>query len=596
MANDFSKFFARDNTEFTTEFWNRFLKEADNRIKPVESRLISYDETLTLLKGLTLELLQNAISSSLAVVEEQTKLVALMNFFVDGQTRTMGQGSVTFTLDPEEAAQITDAGYVTVVPNGSPSFRMTGPITDLDAETGEITINVVAVDGAGTFEEWFIGVGFIAAGQEGVNFRGAYDAEATYYKHDAVYFAGTRSSYIATADEPAAAPPSAGWALLAEGGTDGEDGTDGSDGIFSEIADQAEAEAGEDNTKGMTPLRTKEAITALVPKTGFVNLGEVSGAVALDMSAGLVFRFTPTGDVTISVTNVPAGSSRIQVLVDDAGAHSITWPVSFTWDAGSEPTLPASGRTTVDVFTADGGTAWTAFYPVSGLDINGLTDGWTAADDEDEMVFYDVSEGANKKGNIAGVIGRAIYASGNLSYPGGSDSVVVIDGSGTVARKMSIQEFFRQTIGSFKNKTDFIPTGPFASYDVNFIQNIAYPRTITLTIHDVTVASSGQLRLAFSDDNGSTFCTAVPVGPTITSGQTGQYFVIITQSEEDSGRGYALVQVWSLEGGMTDLNSYVVTNYDQFIVNTDFTGVDEMRVSHSGGNINVLKIRQHTWA
>lgn len=43
----------------------------------------------------------------------------------------------------------------------------------------------------------------------------------------------------------------------------GDAGADGSDGIFSAIASQAEAEAGADNTKGMSPLRTAQAIDAI---------------------------------------------------------------------------------------------------------------------------------------------------------------------------------------------------------------------------------------------------------------------------------------------------------------------------------------------
>ena len=47
-------------------------------------------------------------------------------------------------------------------------------------------------------------------------------------------------------------------------GTQGPAGADGSDGIFLAIASQSEAETGTENTKGMTPLRTKEAINAQV--------------------------------------------------------------------------------------------------------------------------------------------------------------------------------------------------------------------------------------------------------------------------------------------------------------------------------------------
>lgn len=48
-------------------------------------------------------------------------------------------------------------------------------------------------------------------------------------------------------------------------GNDGQDGQDGMDGVFAEIANQAEAEAGANNDKGMTPLRTSQAIAAQLP-------------------------------------------------------------------------------------------------------------------------------------------------------------------------------------------------------------------------------------------------------------------------------------------------------------------------------------------
>jgi len=54
-------------------------------------------------------------------------------------------------------------------------------------------------------------------------------------------------------------------------GIPGSDGADGSDGIFSEIASQAEAEAGVDNTKGMSPLRVKQAIDAQVPNLSAIT-------------------------------------------------------------------------------------------------------------------------------------------------------------------------------------------------------------------------------------------------------------------------------------------------------------------------------------
>lgn len=50
-------------------------------------------------------------------------------------------------------------------------------------------------------------------------------------------------------------------------GANGANGTNGIDGVFAAIASTAEAEAGVDNVKGMTPLRTKEAIEFQVDGT-----------------------------------------------------------------------------------------------------------------------------------------------------------------------------------------------------------------------------------------------------------------------------------------------------------------------------------------
>ena len=54
-------------------------------------------------------------------------------------------------------------------------------------------------------------------------------------------------------------------------GIQGNPGNDGVDGIFSQIASQAEAENGTNNDKGMTPLRTKQAIDSQVPALAVIT-------------------------------------------------------------------------------------------------------------------------------------------------------------------------------------------------------------------------------------------------------------------------------------------------------------------------------------
>lgn len=56
-------------------------------------------------------------------------------------------------------------------------------------------------------------------------------------------------------------------------GAPGANGGNGADGIFTEIASQGEAQTGTDNTKGMTPLRTKQAVESYLSSlTAFAAL------------------------------------------------------------------------------------------------------------------------------------------------------------------------------------------------------------------------------------------------------------------------------------------------------------------------------------
>ena len=67
-------------------------------------------------------------------------------------------------------------------------------------------------------------------------------------------------------------------------GAAGSDGADGSDGVFSAIASQAEAEAGSDNTKGMSPLRVAQSITANAGAGGATDINGLSDAKRQDTS------------------------------------------------------------------------------------------------------------------------------------------------------------------------------------------------------------------------------------------------------------------------------------------------------------------------
>lgn len=73
-------------------------------------------------------------------------------------------------------------------------------------------------------------------------------------------------------------------------GIPGANGAPGNDGIFSAIASQAEAQAGTDNTKGMTPLRVKNAIDTLAPSIASVTALQTAVASLQTQYAMIVTR------------------------------------------------------------------------------------------------------------------------------------------------------------------------------------------------------------------------------------------------------------------------------------------------------------------
>lgn len=92
-----------------------------------------------------------------------------------------------------------------------------------------------------------------------------------------------------------------------------------------------------------------------------VNQGSVSGAVALDASAGNFFRMATTGNITaLSFSNEPASGKFYAALVQitAGGLHAVTWSETVNWHAGTTPSQTASGVDLYFVYTYDGGSTW----------------------------------------------------------------------------------------------------------------------------------------------------------------------------------------------------------------------------------------------
>lgn len=92
-----------------------------------------------------------------------------------------------------------------------------------------------------------------------------------------------------------------------------------------------------------------------------VNQGSVSGAVALDASAGNFFYMTTTDAITsLTFSNEPASGDFYcaMVQITAGGAHAVSWGETINWPGGSAPAQTANGTDVYVVYTYDGGTTW----------------------------------------------------------------------------------------------------------------------------------------------------------------------------------------------------------------------------------------------
>ena len=89
------------------------------------------------------------------------------------------------------------------------------------------------------------------------------------------------------------------------------------------------------------------------------DLGTISGAVTIDLSAGLSVSATIGGATTLAFTSVPSGGATVVVLrIANGGSAAVTWPTTISWVNSTAPRLTATGTDIVVLVTDDGGATW----------------------------------------------------------------------------------------------------------------------------------------------------------------------------------------------------------------------------------------------
>lgn len=95
--------------------------------------------------------------------------------------------------------------------------------------------------------------------------------------------------------------------------------------------------------------------------TGLVETKSTISASDIDLSAGNLFTKTISGNITFTVSNVPASGKVASFVLDltNGGSATITWWANVKWPGGVAPTLTVSGRDTLGFYTHDNGATWT---------------------------------------------------------------------------------------------------------------------------------------------------------------------------------------------------------------------------------------------
>lgn len=92
------------------------------------------------------------------------------------------------------------------------------------------------------------------------------------------------------------------------------------------------------------------------------NIGDISGTVQLDVSAGDNIVANVIGTTVFTVTGLKSGSVNTFTLILSLPAvvPGITFFSGVTWDKQLNPVLPAAGKTVLLFETYDNGTTWSA--------------------------------------------------------------------------------------------------------------------------------------------------------------------------------------------------------------------------------------------
>lgn len=123
------------------------------------------------------------------------------------------------------------------------------------------------------------------------------------------------------------------------------------------------------NAANFTDVNSESIVTSGLTKSVYYQETQVAIAAAdIDLSLANYFSKTVSGNITFTVSNIPASGTVASFVLDltNGGSYTISWWSGLQWTAGSPPVL-TDGRDVLGFFTYDGGTTWTGLLLSRGV-------------------------------------------------------------------------------------------------------------------------------------------------------------------------------------------------------------------------------------
>lgn len=288
------------------DFWNNRFQDLDNRLNAREQDSTKIEGAIDALEAVALQRLNDTFTP--LIVEAQNRLNNLgASFSAESlEPQTIGTGEKDLLLTEESAETYVFTDYVQVRSASAPENSMLGQVVGFDRGTRLLTIEVVHVEGSGTFSDWLIRVGApidLSHADRTDNPHETTAAQVGAYttsQVDAAILAAIAalpevdlSTRLATAlnlsdlSDKALARTNLGLKLLATQDTVG----------FGQLASNIISTAANFLAKSPSKLLTAEAAwDAAYP----LLLANVSGTVTLDLNAGINFYLTLAGPITLA--------------------------------------------------------------------------------------------------------------------------------------------------------------------------------------------------------------------------------------------------------------------------------------------------------